>query len=141
VFIKIDDVAADEILVVRRSEIDEVRELVREVELDFDDGIDADALREAAVLYEHVQLLLEMAPAGADERRELEELAGRLQSLLRDVTATAERGASALRGISRSDMRDLHMMLHMSASDGDSVLAMLLAILRRAFRSLFARSA
>jgi hypothetical protein len=137
VFINVDDVAADQIFVLRGSEIDEVRELVREVELDFDEGVDADALREAAVLYEHVQLLLEMASAGSGQQRELQQLAGRLQELLKDVLATEQRASSTLRGISRSDMRDLHLMLHMSAGEGDSFLAMLMAVARKVYRALF----
>jgi hypothetical protein len=139
VFINVDDIATDEIFVLRQSEIDEVRELVREVEMDFDEGVDADALREAAVLYEHVQLLLEMAAAGSDQRRDLEELSGRLQELLKDVLATEQRAASTLRGISRSDMRDLHLMLHMSAGEGDSFLALLMAIARRAWNAMWGR--
>lgn len=139
VFINIDDITTDEIFVLRQSEIEEVRELVREVELDFEEGLDADALREAAVLHEHVQLLMEMAPPGSEQRRELEEISKRLEELLRDVLSNESHGGASLRGISRADMRDLHLMLHMSAGEGGSVLALLLAMLRRAFRTLFQR--
>lgn len=135
IFINVDDLTADKIFVLRQSEIDEVRELVREVELDFDQVLDADSLREAAVLYEHVQLLLELAPEGSDEKRQLEELASRLEDLLKDVMMPNQASSSQLRGITRSDMRDLNLMLHRGAEGGrGSLLAMLLTIIRRALR-------
>lgn len=139
VFINIDDLATDEIFVLRQSEIEEVRELVRDVELDIEDGLDADGLREAAVLHEHIQLLLELATPGSDQQHDLQALSARLEELLKDVLAREGGVASSLRGISRADMRDLHLMLHMSAGEGGSIAAMLLAMLRRLFRNLFAR--
>lgn len=144
VFINIDDITSDAIFVLRDSEIAEMRELVKEVELDFDEGLDADDLREAAVLYEHVQLLLELAPAGSDQQQQLRELASRLEDLLRDVLeseSAPKRGSSALRGIARSDMRDLNLMLHHGSGRGASVIAAFIAMIRRALRAMFPKRA
>ncbi|MBC8144228.1 MAG: hypothetical protein H7X80_01515 [bacterium] len=140
VFINIDDITSDAIFVLRDSEIAEMRELVREVELDFEEGLDADDLREAAVLYEHVQLLLELAPEGSEQHKQLTELSSRLQDLLKDVLdsegSSSSRG-SALRGIARSDMRDLSLMLHTGSGRGGSIIAAFLSMIRRTMRILF----
>jgi hypothetical protein len=130
VFVNIDDISADAIFTLRQSEIEEIRELLAEVEADFNDGIDADSLREAALLFEHVQMLLK-AGGDAEQVRQLEEMAERLSELLKDVLETSEQIDAAVKNMSRGDLHDLHMMLHIRSSQGNSLLKLLLAALRR----------
>ncbi len=136
VFVNIDDISADALFTLRQTEIDEIRELLAEVENDFQDGIDADALREAALLYEHVQMLLKSG-GEAEQMAQLEDISRRLNELLKDVLETSDQIDSAVQNLSRSDVRDLHMMLHIRSSGGNSLLKMLLAVLRRSVRRLF----
>jgi hypothetical protein len=131
VFVNVADIDTDRIYVLRESEVAEVRELVAEVELDFHDGADADALREAGVLYEHVQFLLKMAARGSEQHVELEQLARRLEDLLKDVLHPGAMGGTGMRGISRSDLRDIQFMLEMSGARGAGILELILAALRR----------
>ncbi len=137
VFVNVDDISADSIFTLRQSEIEEIRELLAEVEADFDTGIDADSLREAALLYEHVQMLLKTG--GSQEQiQQLQEMAARLQELLKDVLETSTALDSAINNLSRADVHDLHMMLGMrSAQHGQSILSMLLNVLRRSWQKLF----
>lgn len=138
VFVNIDDISADAIFTLRQSEIDEIRELLAEVEMDFEDGVDADALREAALLYEHVQMLLK-AGGDAEQMEQLQQMADRLSELLKDVTETTDAVDSAVRKMSRSDLHDLHMMLNIKSSQGGSLLKMLLAMIRRSFGRLWGK--
>ncbi len=138
VFVNIDDISADGLFILRQSEIDEIRELLAEVESDFDDGIDADALREAALLYEHVQMLLKSG-GDAQQMAQLEDIAQRLNELLKDVLETSDQINSAAQNLSRSDVHDLHMMLHIRSSGGNSLLQLLLAVLRRSVRRIFGK--
>ena len=130
-FVNIDDLSADKIFTLSRHQIDEIRELLAEVESDFSEGVDADSLREAALLYEHVQMILNTA-ASSEHAAELEAIAGRLRQLLGDMIENGEVPAGGARGISRADLHDLHMMLQMQSTRGDSLMKLLLALLRRA---------
>jgi von Willebrand factor type A domain len=138
VFVNIDDISADAIFTLRQSEIEEIRELLAEVETDFDEGIDADSLREAALLYEHVQMLLK-AGGNPEQVRQLQEMSQRLAELLKDVLETSQEIDTAVQNMSRSDIHDLHMMLHIRSSQGNSLIKMLLAVLRRAVGRLITR--
>lgn len=135
VFVNIDDLSADGIFTLRQSEIDEIRELLAEVEADFEGEIDADSLREAALLYEHVQMLLK---TGGDftQMAQLEDIARRLNELLKDVLETSDQMDSPVQNLSRSDVHDLHIMLHIRSSRGDSLLKLLLAMLRKSIRTV-----
>lgn len=139
VFVNVDDISADGIFTLRQSEIEEIRELMSEVEADFEEGIDADSLREAALLYEHVQMLLKSS--GSEEQiKQLQEIAGRLAELLGDVLETSSTIDSVMNSLSRSDMRDLQMMLGLSSSKtGQSLLALLMRMLRRSVSRMFSR--
>jgi hypothetical protein len=130
VFVNIDDLSADKIFTLSQHQIDEIRELLAEVEADFADGLDADSLREAALLYEHVQMLLNSA-ASADQVAELEQVAERLRQLMGDMLQNGQIPTGGTRGISRADLHDLHMMLQMQSTRGDSLAKLLLAMLRR----------
>ncbi|MEO5929561.1 MAG: VWA domain-containing protein [Candidatus Kapaibacterium sp.] len=136
VFVNIDDISADAIFTLRQSEIEEIHELLAEVEMDFAEGIDADALREAALLYEHVQMLLK---SGGDQEQmaQLQEMANRLNELLKDVMETTDQIDSAAKNLSRSDVHDLHMMLQIQSSRGNSLIKLLLAVLKRSINRLF----
>jgi hypothetical protein len=138
VFVNIDDISADAIFTLRQSEIDEIRELLTEVEADFEEGIDADSLREAALLYEHVQMLLRSG-GDPEQMEQLQQMADRLGELLKDVLNAADMVDSAVRTMSRSDLRDLHMMLNMDSSQGSSLLKLLLEVLRRAMGRLWGK--
>lgn len=138
VFVNVDDISADAIFTLHQSEIDEIRELLAEVEADFEEGIDADSLREAALLYEHVQMLLR-AGGAQEQMRQLQELAQRLQELLKDVLETSEQIGEAVQNMSRSDLHDLQMMLHIRSSQGNSLLKLLLTVLRRSIGRLIIR--
>lgn len=138
VFVNVDDISADAIFTLQQSEIDEIRELLAEVEADFEEGIDADSLREAALLYEHVQMLLR-AGGSREQIEQLEELARRLQELLKDVLETSEQIDAAVQNMSRSDLHDLQMMLHIRSSQGNSLLKLLLAVLKRSIGRFITR--
>lgn len=139
VFVNVDDISADAIFTLRQSEIEEIRELMAEVEEDFEQGIDADSLREAALLYEHVQMLLKSG--GSEEQlRQLRAMSERLGELLKDVLHTSDSIDSAMNNLTRSDIHDLHMMLGIrSGQHGESMLLLLLKVLRRSFERLFGR--
>jgi len=139
VFVQIDDVSSDAIFTLRQSEIDELRELLAEVEADFEGNIDADSLREAALLYEHVQMLLKCGGDPA-QMAQLEEMARRLHDLLKDVLEASDQTDSAVRNLSRSDVHDLHVMLHIRSTRGDSLLKLLLAALRTSLRKILRRA-
>ena len=130
VFVNIDDLSADKIFTLSQHQIDEIRELLAEVEADFADGIDADSLREAALLYEHVQMLINTATS-PEQVAELEQVADRLRQLMGDTLRNGQIPAGGTRGISRADLHDLHMMLQLQSSRGDSLAKLLLSLLRR----------
>ncbi|MBS1913528.1 MAG: VWA domain-containing protein [Bacteroidetes bacterium] len=137
VFVNVNDISSDAIFTLRESEIEEIRELLAEVEEDFQEGIDADALREAALLYEHVQMLLKSG-GSESQMRQLQEMANRLNELLKDVLSASTAIDSATSRLSRTDIHDLHMMLGMrSSQSGQSLLALLLSVLRRSIGRIF----
>jgi len=130
VFVNIDDISLDDIFTLRQSEIEEIKGLLAEVESDFADEVDADSLKEAALLYEHVQMLLKTAD-NAGQRAQLQEVADRLSALLKDLAQTTGDSPSALKGIGRADIHDLQMILHLRSNEGASIAALLMAMLRR----------
>lgn len=136
VFVNIDDISLDDIFTLRQSEIEEIRGLMTEVENDFADEVDADSLKEAALLYEHVQMLLKTAD-NAEQRAQLQEIADKLNALLKDLAQTTGDSPSALNGINRADIHDLQMILHLRAKGGASVAGLLMAMLRRLADRLF----
>ena len=96
----------------------------------------ADSLREAALLYEHVQMLLR-AGGDPEQIQQLQQMADRLAELLKDVLETSDAVDSAVRTMSRSDLHDLHMMLNINSSQGSSLLKLLLDMLRKSFGRLW----
>ena len=99
-------------------------------------GALADSLREAALLYEHVQMLLR-AGGDPEQIQQLQQMADRLAELLKDVLETSDAVDSAVRTMSRSDLHDLHMMLNINSSQGSSLLKLLLDMLRKSFGRLW----
>jgi hypothetical protein len=138
VFVQIDDISADAVFTLQQSEIDEIREIMSEVETDFSEGIDADSLREAALLFEHVQMLLKSAGDTA-QKEQLQQIADRLTELLRDLLQSAPTHESFTGSLSRSDLHDLHMMLGKSSGAGASLVELLLAMVRRTWKKMFAK--
>ncbi len=140
VFVNIDDISSDAIFELRESEIAEMRELLAEVEEDFREGIDADSLREAALLYEHIQLLLKMATNEA-QREQLSEMERKLSELLEGLIESGQHNpVNSMQGISRNDLNDLNMMLHTGSGRGNSLIALLLALIKKLMRlRLFSR--
>ena len=136
VFVNINDISADSLFVLQQSEIDEIRQLLAEVEQDFSEGMDADSLREAALLYEHVQMLLKSATDNA-QRAQLQALAQRLNELLHDVVKGGEHKHAGLRNITRDDIHDLQMILHMQSKQGGSLADLLLLMLRQILKRFF----
>jgi hypothetical protein len=136
IFVQVDDISADAVFTLQQSEIEEIRQIMEEVEMDFAEGVDADSLREAALLFEHVQMLLK-STNDSEQRRQLEEIAARLNTLLQDLVERAPAGGSIAPGLSRHDVHDLNMMLGKGEGAGESMLAVLIALLRKAFRGLF----
>jgi hypothetical protein len=137
VFVQVDDITADQIFVLRQSEIDDIRELLAEVELDFEDEVDADSLREAALLFEHVQMLLKTA-GDSEQKQQLQEMADRLNELLKGLLESEQATGSVSLNLSRSDLHDLQMMLGQN-SDGNSILLLLVSILRRTWKKILQR--
>ncbi len=135
VFVQVDDISSDAIFTLRQSEIDELHDLMSAVEADFRDGIDADTLREAALLLEHVRMLLDQG-GDPEQLRQLEEIKNRLEQLLGDVTGQGMDGPSPMNQVSRVDRHDLKMMLRSTQSKGGSALRALLSLLRRAVRMI-----
>jgi len=134
VFVQVDDIEADALFILDQTEIDELRELLREVEADLNEGIDADTMREAALLYEHVQMLLRETD-DPEMTRQLRELEQRLAQMLKSVMENSGTLQGALEKMGRNDLRDLQMMLRMKG-DGTSIIRVLLALLRRAVARL-----
>lgn len=136
VYVNIDDISADSIFQLQQSEIDELRELLAEVEEDFDGGVDADTLREAALLYEHVQMLLR---SGGDheQMRQLKELERRLKEMLGGLLGESDQQAATpgVKNMARSDLHDLKMMLRIKGGgSGGSLLDMIVALVRKMWR-------
>lgn len=134
-FIQVDDISADAIFTLRHSEIEEIRELMVEVEMDFRDGVDADTLREAALLLEHVQMLLDQG-GDPEQVRQLEEIKHRLEQLLGTDTGTAtpsDKG-SPMHDLSSADRHDLKMMLRKGSAKGGSSLRAILRAIRELIR-------
>ncbi|MBL0332577.1 MAG: VWA domain-containing protein [Chlorobi bacterium] len=119
VYVNINDLVLDDIFKLNQSEIDELKELLNAIELDFEGGFDADALREAALLYEHIQMLLHNAP-NPNQKKQLEDMANNLQELLKDVGKTmSNNGSNMVSGVSSNDLRDIQMMLSSSKNGGE----------------------
>jgi hypothetical protein len=135
VYVNVDDISADAIFHLTQSEIDEIRSLMTEVESDFAEDIDADSLREAALLYEHVQMLMKET-TDPEQMRQLRELSDRLKELLKDLHHQSL-APDALMSISRSDIRDLQMMLHLKRSETGEAFSLIIALLRRLLRRIF----
>jgi len=137
VFIHVDDISADAIFTLRESEIDEIRELLMEVESDFREGIDADTLREAALLLEHVQMLLDQG-GDAEQLRRLEEVKNRLEQLLNDVSGeqTIRGKVPSTQSVSSTDRHDLKMMMRGGQMQRASVLRALVRLIRETIRRL-----
>lgn len=133
VFVQVDDISADAIFTLQQSEIDELHDLMSAVEADFRDGIDADTLREAALLLEHVRMLLDQG-GDAEQLRQLEEIKNRLEQLLGDVSGQEVDGQSLMSQVTRVDRHDLKMMLRSTQSQGGSAIRAILAMLHRAIR-------
>ncbi len=138
VFVAVNDVSTDEIFSLQQPEIDELKQLLLEIEEDFGDGIDADSLREAALLNEHVQMLLRYAD-NPEHVEQLREIAERLRQLLGEMISSPEGARSLTRGISRDDAHDLQMMLQVQAERNDSFLRLLRLIFGRIVRRLLRR--
>lgn len=137
VFVQVDDISADTIFTLRQDEIEELRELVARIEADFRDGIDADALREAALLHEHVQMLLDQK-GDQEQIRQLNELNSRLQQLIGDVSGPQFDGESPINQMSRVDRHDLKMMMRSTRSNSGSALRALIQFVGRIIRRVAA---
>ena len=117
VFVNVDDIAADEIFQLTEEQIRELKKLVVAVSAAFRSGLDGETLKEVALLYEHISMLLEEETGEGKDR--LREMKGELDDMLNDAAESLSApGASGRSGISRDDMRDLgFMMQHRSFSD------------------------
>lgn len=130
VFVNVDDITADGIFHLSTRQIDELRSLVIEAEEAFREGIDAETLKEIALLYEHVSMLLK--EADAETNAALQEMQNRLSNLLDDFMQSVGRSlGAAAAGIGRDDLRDLSMMLQSRSLGNNSLLTALLTVLRR----------
>lgn len=138
VYVNVDDISADAIFTLSQTEIDEIRALLAEVESDFTDGIDADSLREAALLYEHVEMLTKQT-SDPEQLRQLKELTDRLEELLKDILDKSHAPSSML-NITRNDIRDLQMMLRMKGpGQSGKRFSLLMALLRKLLSRVFKR--
>lgn len=132
VYVNIDDLALDDIFKLKQSEIQELKELLAEIESDFDGGFDADSLREAALLYEHIQMLLHNSPTPA-QKQQLQDMANKLQELLKEVGNTMKGGNSIINGVSSNDLHDIQMMLGSSkyGGEGFSLMQIIMQIMKQ----------
>ncbi len=134
VFVNVDDISADQIFNLNQEQIDALRKLVVAVSGAFRSGLDGETLKEVALLYEHISMLLEEEVGeGKDQLREMKsELDGMLNDAAESLSTP---GAGGRGGISRDDMRDLgFMMQHRSFSD-ISIARILKELVERAMRA------
>jgi uncharacterized protein with von Willebrand factor type A (vWA) domain len=136
-FVQVDDITTDQIFTLRQSEIEEIRQLLEEVEMDFEEDIDADSLREAALLFEHVQMLLQAA-GDEGQRQQLQEMADHLHELLKGLIENEKSTGALGINIARSDLHDLQMMLG-KTSGGMSILELLVIVIRKTWRKVVVR--
>lgn len=130
VFVNVDDIAADSLFRLSKEQIDELHALVIEAEEAFREGIDAETLKEIALLYEHVAMLLK--EGDTENNAALQTMQSRLSSLLDDFMQSVGRSmGGAAAGIGRDDLRDLSLMLQTRSLGDNSLLAALLSMLRR----------
>lgn len=134
VFVNVEDLATDEIFRLSSEHIAELRELVVAVSEAFREGLDGETLKEVALLYEHVSMMIEEGVG--DGREDLQGMQKELNGMLDNAAESLTRsGGMAGRGISRDDMRDLgFMMQHRSFSDAN-LAQILRELLRRALRA------
>lgn len=130
VFVNVDDITADRLFRLSPEQIEELRNLVVAVEEAFRAGVDAETLKEASLLYEHVMMLLEEDEP--DNAEALHEMESRLSSLLDDFVKSVGRsmGGSAA-NLGRDDLRDLSLMLQHRSIGDNSLLATLVSLLRK----------
>ena len=127
VFVNVDDIAADEIFRLSAEQLDELRKLVVAAGLAFRQGLDGETLKEVALLYEHIAMLLE---ENDDETTEdLGALKGELGAMLEGAGESIGRGGS---GISRDDLRDLGFMMQHHSFNDLSIGRLLKGMLERA---------
>lgn len=132
VFVNVDDIAADEIFRLTREQVEALRKLVVAVSSAFKSGLDGEILKEVALLYEHISMLLEEETGEGKE--ELREMKGDLDGMLNDA-AESMSSPGARGGISRDDLRDLgFMMQHRSLGDL-SIARILRELVERALRA------
>ena len=130
VFVNVDDITADSLFHLTPEQLAELRELVLAAEQEFRRGIDAETLKEVAILYEHISMLL--AEPVDENEGDLQELKEKLSGMLDDfVQSTGRSLISGSSGIRRDDLRDLGMMLQHRSLGDNSLIATLLKLIRQ----------
>lgn len=117
VFVNVDDLEMDEIFRLSDEQMNDLRNLVLAVSDAFRTGLDGETLKEVALLYEHISMLIE--ESAGERLDELNSLKGELDGML-NAASESFNGASASAGgsVSRDDLRDLgFMMQHRSFTD------------------------
>ena len=125
VFVNVNDITADSLFHLTPEQLAGLRDLVLAAEEEFRAGIDAETLKEVALLYEHLSMLLEEP---VDENKaSLREMKEKLSNLLDDFVQSIGRSTgSGPSKIGRDDLHDLSMMLqHRSLGDHSLVKALL----------------
>lgn len=130
VFVNIEDIAADEIFHLSKDQIDEIRKLVVAVSSEFRRGVDAETLKEVALLYEHISMLIEEGQKeGVDE---LSDMQSDLGSMLDQAAEGIGRGRG---GLTRDQMQDLGFMMQHRSFAELSIGQVLRSLLERAVRA------
>ena len=128
VFVNIDDISTDALFHLSPEQIEELRELVIAAEEEFREGVNGETLKEVALLYEHLSMLIEEADITEEEA--LREMQGRLSALL-DNAAESFNRSTGLGGVSRDDARDIGFMLQHRSFGDHSILKIFLDLVRR----------
>lgn len=136
VFVNIEDIATDEIFRLTPEQIRDLRLLVEAASEEFRGGLDGETLREVALLYEHISMLIE--ECDGEGRSDLETMQKELDGMLDNAASSlAGSGGVAGGGLTRDDLRDLGFIMQHRSFAEVNLAEIIRDLLRRAAR--FAR--